>query len=815
MVMLSVLLYLAVFSFSITNSTSLESLESDEWYYELGVGSCSMKSSMELNTSMPFLAFKVQVSEDLLLVKEPCDSQTIGTIIFLNISDPNDVNVVGKFQKKWEEGRGIYAFYKHNQTLLTIDNKCSEGDRRFLSIYNITANVSQPLLIYNHTYSKGLDGIFCVNNLAFLMFFDEMLILNISIPESPVNVSSLDIPPILEEKPFGFFASKFFVENNHLFYVNQLGQFVIVDISNVSSPQLEADIPIDACAFDIEVVGDYAYVAAGLKGLYVYNISDPSNPSLIARHNFKCTMTVEKVDENLLFVGDGIFGLHAVNVSNPKNITIVASIPSSDRIFDIAVSGNYAFIAEMAAGISIVDLTTMEKIDEVYLGTFYGVNACIGIGASRQGEPPGPYDIADPWISVGFQTNVGAGNNTRNVDVPITVMLTPLIVYNDTNGDGKLTFEYEKYSNNSMLVKRQKITDQVYFVGEFWSLPVIDIGNCTNSTYNGKPAFTFNYTVPNLNLTSNVELEGLSPENIIGNSAKANVTFRIWFVPEENATDQLNATIKIDIFIDLFDVDLAVETDAFSVYIGFNARISFDLVSFPSFSVIEGRDLPSYSLRIADQVAIFRLLDNFTVVAPSQNYTSSINISNEHSWEDYVMSFEHISRTVLGMNFLNVSSNATRILYDPELDLFVNLAPAEAPPETDTIPPFIGTPTQDPPSDAVMPEQEVTVMVEVTDSQSGVKNVTLLYTTDNGTSWDAEAMEYNSTSGLYQATIPPQPLGTWVKYKIIAYDNAENPAVNDNAGEYYVYQVIQELSAAVLVMIISLVSTIFFIKEFR
>jgi len=37
---------------------------------------------------------------------------------------------------------------------------------------------------------------------------------------------------------------------------------------------------------------------------------------------------------------------------------------------------------------------------------------------------------------------------------------------------------------------------------------------------------------------------------------------------------------------------------------------------------------------------------------------------------------------------------------------------------------------------------------------------------------------------------------TYVKYKIVAYDNAENMAVEDNAGQYYTYTVIPEFHQA-------------------
>ncbi len=121
--------------------------------------------------------------------------------------------------------------------------------------------------------------------------------------------------------------------------------------------------------------------------------------------------------------------------------------------------------------------------------------------------------------------------------------------------------------------------------------------------------------------------------------------------------------------------------------------------------------------------------------------------------------------------------------------------------------PTIEEPTRQP-DDDVLPDQAVKVSVNVTDATSGVKNVTLSHTTDNGTSWTDLPMNYNSTSGLHQTIIPGQPYCTWVNYKIIAYDNAENSAVEDNAGEYYVYHVIPEFPAWTSMLLMLMVLTV-------
>jgi len=123
----------------------------------------------------------------------------------------------------------------------------------------------------------------------------------------------------------------------------------------------------------------------------------------------------------------------------------------------------------------------------------------------------------------------------------------------------------------------------------------------------------------------------------------------------------------------------------------------------------------------------------------------------------------------------------------------------------DDIPPSIEPPTREPAGD-VSPDQEVEVSVNVTDVHSGVKNVTLSYTTDEGVSWSNVTMSYNSGTSLYEGTIPGQTADATVEFKIVAFDNSNNSAVEDNAGAYYVYVVIPEFQT-----LLSLFVTIFVI----
>jgi hypothetical protein len=117
----------------------------------------------------------------------------------------------------------------------------------------------------------------------------------------------------------------------------------------------------------------------------------------------------------------------------------------------------------------------------------------------------------------------------------------------------------------------------------------------------------------------------------------------------------------------------------------------------------------------------------------------------------------------------------------------------------DNIPPEINLLGQEP-SGNVLAYQNVTVTVNVTDSGSGVSNVTLSYTVDNGTSWNILNMT-EASQNAYETTIPGHEDGTFVMYKIIASDNIGNQAVNNNNGHYYVYNVIPELQNLTLTLL--------------
>jgi hypothetical protein len=117
--------------------------------------------------------------------------------------------------------------------------------------------------------------------------------------------------------------------------------------------------------------------------------------------------------------------------------------------------------------------------------------------------------------------------------------------------------------------------------------------------------------------------------------------------------------------------------------------------------------------------------------------------------------------------------------------------------DEDKTAPEIGTPSRIPATD-VQPYQDVRVSANVTDTESGVQNATLLYTTDSGTTWENRTMNFNQSTSLYEATIPGQQAGTWVEFKIAAYDCLGNNATLDGTEPYCAYQVMPEFPSLLI-----------------
>lgn len=131
-------------------------------------------------------------------------------------------------------------------------------------------------------------------------------------------------------------------------------------------------------------------------------------------------------------------------------------------------------------------------------------------------------------------------------------------------------------------------------------------------------------------------------------------------------------------------------------------------------------------------------------------------------------------------------------------------------------PPNMSSRVQLPPGKIIPPNQPVTIIVNVTDLGSGVQNVTLRFSYDNGTNWYSYNMSKISDV-TYQFTIPGYDNCTCVWYKIIAYDNSNANATKPDNGYFYDYHhYIPEFPSSLILtlfMIVTLLTAIVYRRK--
>lgn len=138
------------------------------------------------------------------------------------------------------------------------------------------------------------------------------------------------------------------------------GSLRVIDVTNPALPTQVGlvNIPFPERAYDISIVGNYAYVAAERAGLRIIDISNPHNPFEVGFYaSSSWGSNGVTVQGNLAYVADTDNGLRIIDISVPADPQEVGTFPTSPSLaFDVVVAGNYAFVA-LESGIKVIDVT--------------------------------------------------------------------------------------------------------------------------------------------------------------------------------------------------------------------------------------------------------------------------------------------------------------------------------------------------------------------------------------------------------------------------------------------------------------------------
>ena len=130
-------------------------------------------------------------------------------------------------------------------------------------------------------------------------------------------------------------------------------------------------------AFDVHVVGNYAYVVAGYS-LLIFDVSDTLDPILVGYCDTPSYANGVFVEGDYAYVANAERGLNIIDISTPSSPSSEKIITTGGSAIDVYVSGSYAYVAKgiyqgSGYGMAVVDLVSESVYYYDSVGFVYGI----------------------------------------------------------------------------------------------------------------------------------------------------------------------------------------------------------------------------------------------------------------------------------------------------------------------------------------------------------------------------------------------------------------------------------------------------------
>lgn len=229
-----------------------------------------------------------------------------------------------------------------------------------LQIWDITDPYGPSFVGQTSTPDYG-EKLVVAEGYAYIARYDEGLsIVEIGDGTSPVEVGSYDVLNI---------TFNAFISGNYAYLAHVDDGMLVLDLGDNTNPTLISRFDTPGYAYDVFVSGSYAYIADVAAGLYVADISDPINPTEVGVLDSVNAVKL-KVSGNYAYIlsrgnPNDPYWIKVVDVADPSNPELRGGIQLPYRASDLAVTGNYVFVAADDDGIRVIDVSNPDAPAEV------------------------------------------------------------------------------------------------------------------------------------------------------------------------------------------------------------------------------------------------------------------------------------------------------------------------------------------------------------------------------------------------------------------------------------------------------------------
>jgi parallel beta-helix repeat protein len=232
-----------------------------------------------------------------------------------------------------------------------------------------------------------------------------------------------------------------YVEHDIAFVTGGTNGFWCINISNPSNPTYIGSYSIPGYGNDVWGIDGLVFVAGGAVGITCLNVTNLSSPQFLWTWDSIAARGIMALD-GIVFVADYNGGFYCLNISNPSAPKFIAKCITPGNAYAVDIFDQYAFIANEAQGLQIVDMREII----VYLQQVHHTPILIDGNVAftnANGVLCGDGTLVNPYIIENWNINATTahGIEIRNTD-------KYFVIKNCTVVDGITNTKYGIYLNN-------------------------------------------------------------------------------------------------------------------------------------------------------------------------------------------------------------------------------------------------------------------------------------------------------------------------------------------------------------------------------
>jgi hypothetical protein len=218
------------------------------------------------------------------------------------------------------------------------------ADAAGLSIVDIS-NPEAPVEVGVYHTPGWAFGVAVSGDFAYLAdYIYGLRIVNVADPTAPVEVGFYYVPRR---------AASIAISGNYAYLTCQDSGLLIVDVSNPATPT-EVGHDTLGRGWGVAISRSLAYEMAG--GLRIVDVSNPAAPTETGFYETHGSHFGVAVSGDYAYMAEADSGLRIVNVADPT-VPLGVGVYQTLWAFDVAVSGIYAYVADVNSGLRIVEVT--------------------------------------------------------------------------------------------------------------------------------------------------------------------------------------------------------------------------------------------------------------------------------------------------------------------------------------------------------------------------------------------------------------------------------------------------------------------------